>query len=81
MSYVFLYYDKKIPYIYIPHFIEHIHKYTGGGNVWSDIARYIVKWTQEKWASDSHDVATPLSYQLQVTEDFFISHNFFIMEK
>ena len=52
----------------------HTHKkdfYTGGGNVWCDIAKYIVKWTQEKWACDSHDDATPLSFQLQVTEDFF----------
>jgi hypothetical protein len=24
--------------------------YTGGGNVWCDIAKYIVKLTQEKWA-------------------------------
>ena len=48
-----------------------IHIYTGGGNVWCDIAKYIVKWTQEKWACDSYDGATPLSFQLQVTEDFF----------
>ena len=34
--------------------------YTGGGNVWCDIAKYIVKWTQGKWACDSHDGATPL---------------------
>ena len=39
-----------------------IGKYTGGGNVWCDIAKYIVKWTQEKWACDSHDDATPLSF-------------------
>ena len=32
--------------------------------------KYIVKWTQEKWACDSHDDAKPLSFQLQVTEDF-----------
>ena len=44
--------------------------YTGGGNVWCDIAKYIVKWTQETWACDSHNGATPLSFQLQVTEDF-----------
>ena len=29
----------------------------------------------------AHDDATPLSFWLQVTEDFFKSHNFFIMEK
>ena len=34
---------------------------TGGGNVWCDIAKYIVKWTQEKWACDWHDDATALS--------------------
>ena len=28
-----------------------------------------------------HDDATPLSFQFQVTEDFFKSHNFFIMKK
>ena len=37
---------------------------TGGGNVWCDIAKYKVKWTQEKWACDSHDDATSLSLQL-----------------
>ena len=26
---------------------------------------------QEKWACDFHDDAMPLSFQLQVTEDFF----------
>jgi hypothetical protein len=36
--------------------------HTGGGNVWCDIAKYIVKWT--------NDCATHLSFQLQVTEDF-----------
>ena len=41
----------------------------------------MVKWPQEKWACDFHDDAMPLSFQLQVTEDFFKSHNFFIMEK
>jgi hypothetical protein len=45
--------------------------YTAGGFVWCDIAKYLVKWTQEKWGCDSHDDATPLSFQLQVTEDFF----------
>ena len=47
-----------------------LNKYTSGGNVWCDIAKYLVKWTQEKWACDFHDGATPLSFQLQVTEDF-----------
>ena len=61
--------------------VNKLSTYTGGENVWCDIAKYIVKWTQEKWACDSHDDATPLSFQLQVTEDFFKSHNFFIMEK
>ena len=43
--------------------------YTGGGNVWCDIAKYIVKWTWEKWPCDSHDDATPLPFQLQEAED------------
>ena len=50
---------------------NHHGPYTDGGNVWCNIAKYIVKWTQEKWACDSHDGATPLSFPLQVTEDFF----------
>ena len=37
--------------------------------VWQAIL--LVKWPQEKWACDFHDDATPLSFQLQVTEDFF----------
>ena len=32
---------------------------------------YLVKLPQEKWACDFLDDATPLSFQLQVTEDFF----------
>ena len=35
------------------------------------IGLYGVKWPQEKQACHSHDDATPLSFQLQVTEDFF----------
>ena len=31
----------------------------------------VVKQPQEKWACDFHDDAPPLSFQLQVTEDFF----------
>ena len=50
--------------------------YTADGFVWCDIAKYLVKWTQEKWSCDSHDDATPLSFQLQVTEDFFKSYIF-----
>ena len=57
------------------------YKYTGGQNVWVDRPFYQVNWPQEKWACDFHDDATPLSFQLQVTEDFFKSQNFFIMEK
>ena len=32
---------------------------------------YGVKWLYEKEAGHSHDDATPLSFWLQVTEDFF----------
>ena len=35
------------------------------------IGLYGVKWPQEKQACLSHDDATPLSFQLQVTEDIF----------
>ena len=35
------------------------------------IKRYIVNWLQEKQVCESHDDATPLSFWLQVTEDFF----------
>ena len=35
------------------------------------IGLYVVKWPWEKWACHSHDDATPLSFWLQVTEDFF----------
>ena len=35
------------------------------------------KKPQEKWVCDFLDDAMPLSFQLQVTEDFFKSHNFF----
>ena len=48
--------------------------YTGGKNVWCDrpfYSFYLVKWPQEKWACDFHDDAMPLSFQLQVAEDFF----------
>ena len=42
--------------------------YTAGGFVWCDTGHFMA---QEKWAYDFHDDATPLSFQLQVTEDFF----------
>ena len=42
--------------------------YTAGRFVWCDRPFYLVKWSQEKWACDFHDDATPLSFQLQVTE-------------
>ena len=45
--------------------------YTPGGFVWGDRPFYLVKWPQEKWACDFRDDATPLSFQLQVTEAFF----------
>ena len=45
--------------------------YTPGGFVWGDRPFYLVKWPQEKWACDFHDDATPLSFQLQVTEAIF----------
>ena len=45
--------------------------YTGGQYVLVDRPFYLVKWPQEKWACDFHDDATPLSFQLQITEDFF----------
>ena len=45
--------------------------YTAGGFVWCDRPFYLVNWPQEKWTIDFHDDATPLSFQLQVTEDFF----------
>ena len=35
------------------------------------------KKPQEKWVCDFHDDAMPMSFQLQATEDFFKSHNFF----
>ena len=55
--------------------------YTGGQYVWVDRPFYLVKWPQEKWACDFHYGALPFSFQLQATEDFFKSHNFFIVEK
>ena len=48
-----------------------IQPYTAGGFVWCDRPFYLVKQPQEKWACDSHDDAPPMSFQLQVTEDFF----------
>ena len=45
--------------------------YTAGGFVWCDRSFYLVKWPQKKWACDFHDDATSLSFQLQLTEDFF----------
>ena len=35
------------------------------------VKSYVVKQPQEKWACDFQDDALPLSFQLQVTEDFF----------
>ena len=54
----------------IPSFSK-IATYTPGGFVLGDRPFYLVKWLQEKSACDFHDDATPLSFQLQVTEDFF----------
>ena len=48
-----------------------VKAYTAGGFVWCERPFYIVKQPQEKWACDFHDDALPLSFQLQVTEDFF----------
>ena len=46
------------------------------------IGLYVVKLTQEKQACHSHDGATPLSFWLQVSEDFFLNLKvFFIKEK
>ena len=45
----------------------YIYKYTGGQYVLVDRPFY----PQEKWACDFHDDATPLSFQLQITGDYF----------
>ena len=45
--------------------------YTRAQNVCPGWPVYEVKQPQEKWACDFHDDAPPLSFQLQVTEDFF----------
>ena len=47
--------------------------YTAGGFVWCDRPFYLLKQSQEKWACDFHDDATPLSFQLQVTEVIFLN--------
>ena len=39
--------------------------------LYTPVKSYVVKQPQEKWACDFHDDALPLSFQLQVTEDFF----------
>ena len=39
--------------------------------LYTPVKSYVVKQPQEKWACDFHDDAPPLSFQLQVTEDFF----------
>ena len=39
--------------------------------LYTPLKNYVVKQPQEKWACDFHDDAPPLSFQLQVTEDFF----------
>ena len=49
--------------------------------LYTPVKSYVVKQPQEKWACDFRDDAPPLSFQLQVIEDFFKSQNFFIMEK
>ena len=49
--------------------------------LYTPVKSYVVKQRQEKRACDFHDDAPPLSFKLQVTEDFFKSQNFFIMEK
>ena len=38
---------------------------------YTPVKSYVVKQPQEKRACDFHDDALPLSFQLQVTEDFF----------
>ena len=53
--------------------------YTRGGFVWCDRPFSLVKQPKKKWACDFHDNAMPCP--CQVAEDFFKSHNFFIMEK
>ena len=50
--------------------IDALGTVTAPNNSYHFWADYLLKWTQEKWACDSHDDATPLSFQLQVTEDF-----------
>ena len=39
--------------------------------LYTPVKSYVVKQPQEKWASDFHDDAPPLSFQLQVTEVIF----------
>ena len=39
--------------------------------LYTPVKSYVVKWPKEKEACHSHDDATPSSFQLQVTEDFF----------
>ena len=39
--------------------------------LYTPVKSYVVKQPQEKWTCDFHDDAPPLSFQLQVTEDFF----------
>ena len=58
------------PKLYIPA-VYTCTKYTASGFFWCDRPFYLVKWLQEKWACDFHDDAKALSFQLQVTEDFF----------
>ena len=45
--------------------------YTPGRFVWCDRPFSLVKQLQKKWACDFHDDAMPLSFQVQVAEDFF----------
>ena len=39
--------------------------------LYTPVKSYVVKQPLEKWACDFHDDAPPLSFQLQVTEDYF----------
>ena len=47
------------------------YTYSVSHNSIPSVCSCVVKWPQEKWECHSHDDATPLSFQFQVTEDFF----------
>ena len=57
-------------YKYIQYLFEPFH-FHASGFVWCERPFYLVNWPQEKWACDFYDDGTPLSFQLQVTGDFF----------